>query len=165
MTPQTEKVVEKRIITASKEDWQRINSFLFDLNIQVPVYPFDIKRFVNSNTGLTALSFNSLVKLTDNERFLIIQKLLSTFGLKIATGEDGISIWPLEEQFSTEQFNLLDQVYKRYISSISFKNQKLSSEIVLSDSVEDVDQNNVTDDISDDVLEGDLVLNEDHIEN
>ena len=165
MTPQTEKVVEKRIITASKKDWQRINSFLFDLKIQVPVYPFDIKRFVNSNTGLTALSFNSLVKLTDNERFLIIQKLLSTFGLKIATGEDGISIWPLEEQFSTEQFNLLDQVYKRYISSISFKNQKLSSEIVLSDSVEDVDQNNVTDDISDDVLEGDLVLNEDHIEN
>ena len=106
-----------------------------------------------------------MVKLTDNERFLIIQKLLSTFGLKIATGEDGISIWSLEEQFSTEQFNLLDQVYKRYISSISFKNQKLSSEIVLSDSVEDVDQNNVTDDISDDVLEGDLVLNEDHIEN
>lgn len=145
MTPQTRsKVVEKRIISATKEDWVTINSFLFNLQIQVPIYPFDTKRFINSNTGLASLSFDSLVKLSDGERFLIIQKLLNTFGLMVTTGEDGVSICSLNEDFSTEQFNVLDQVYKRYISSMGFKNQK--SSVITLDLVE---------------LEGDLVLNED----
>ncbi len=84
MSNKSNSMVEKRVITTTTDNWEQLSSILFKMGVEVPINPFDSKKFVNSRIGLSLLDFNKLRDLEDHLKVLLVNKLLDDFGIKIS---------------------------------------------------------------------------------